>query len=283
MDDDAVGAQHAVPLQNVVVRWRATLAYDGTAYNGFQRQADGIHTIQGTVEAAIAAVTGQPVTVIGAGRTDTGVHAEGQVISFDVAWKHSAEALLNAVNAVLPDDIAMSDMVMLSQQAGIRQAEGVASERGFHPRFDATARVYRYTVYSAPQRSPLLYHRAWHIRAALDTAAMQQAAGMLVGRHDFGAFGLPPHGENTVRQVMRSEWMADGSLLVYHVEANAFLQHMVRRIVGALVTVGRGGLSVSAFEAVFRGGQIVAKIPLAPPGGLVLEQVKYEGESRPKV
>jgi tRNA pseudouridine38-40 synthase len=265
--DDIVGVRCIVPLQ--IVRYRATLAYDGTAYNGFQRQAEGIPTIQGAVEAAIAAVTGQTVTVIGAGRTDTGVHAEGQVIAFDVAWKHSGEALLNAVNAVLPDEIAMSDLASLG--------EVVAGDRGFHPRFDATARVYRYTVYPAPQRNPLLWHRAWHVRAALNVEAMQAAAALLLGEHDFGAFGLPPHGENTVRNIVRSEWDQDGALLIYHVEANAFLQHMVRRIVGGLVTVGRGAMTVDAFDAMFRGGQIVAKIPLAPPGGLVLEQVKYAG------
>lgn len=272
MNDDWVGAPNPAPLQ--AARYRATLAYDGTAYNGFQRQASGTPTIQAAVEAAVAAVTGQAVTVSGAGRTDTGVHAEGQVIAFDVAWKHSAEALLNAVNAVLPDDIALQDLAMLGSVA--------PGERGFHPRFDAAARVYRYTVYTAPQRSPLLRRHAWHVRDALDVAALHEAAGLLVGEHDFGAFGLPPQGESTVRVVMRSEWASAPPLLVYHVEANAFLQHMVRRIVGALVTVGRGRLTLNAFAAVFRSGKIAARLPLAPPEGLVLEQVKYPGERRPK-
>ena len=265
---DGVGTTCQVAPTDTTKGYRATLAYDGTAYNGFQRQASGIPTVQCAVEAAVEAATGQTVTVIGAGRTDTGVHAEGQVIAFDVAWKHSAEALLNAVNAVLPDDIALSDLAVL---------EEVAGKRRFHPRFDATARVYRYTVYPAPQRSPLMRNRAWHVRAALDAAAMQRAAGLLIGKHDFGAFGWPPHGENKVREVARSEWSASERLLIYRVEANAFLQHMVRRIVGALVTVGRGGLTVDEFEAVFRGGKIVARFPLAPPQGLVLEQVKYPG------
>ncbi|MEO8392356.1 MAG: tRNA pseudouridine(38-40) synthase TruA, partial [Chloroflexota bacterium] len=100
----------------------------------------------------------------------------------------------------------------------------------------------------------------------------------LLGEHDFGAFGKPPQGDNTVRVVMRSEWMGEDNLLIYHVEANAFLQHMVRRIVGMLVTVGRGAMTVSEFEAIFRRGEIVAKVPLAPPQGLVLEQVKYPGD-----
>lgn len=256
-----------------VVRYRATLAYDGTRYYGFQRQADGIATIQGAVEAAVAAVTGQAVTVTGAGRTDTGVHAIGQVISFDVVWKHSADALLNAINVVLPDDIALQNIAALG---GV-----VPGERGFHPRFDAASRVYRYSVYPAPQRDPLLHLRAWHVRAALDFEVMQAGAALLVGEHDFAAFGQPPQGETTVRAVLRSGWVEEAPLLVYRVEANAFLKHMVRRIVGLLVMVGRGGMTLGAFESIFRSRQLAAGVPLAPPQGLVLEQVKYPGDGQP--
>lgn len=261
----------------MTARYRATLAYDGANYSGFQRQAAGIATIQGAVETAVAAVTGQAVTVTGAGRTDTGVHAVGQVIAFDVDWKHSAEALLNAINAVLPDDIALQAIAALG--------EVLPGERGFHPRFDAVARVYRYTVYPAPKRDPLLRQRAWHVRAALDVAQMQTAALLLVGEHDFGAFGQPPQvtpdGASTVRTVLRSEWTENAPLLVYRVEANAFLQHMVRRIVGMLVAVGRGEMPLSAFEAIFGSCQIPAGVPLAPPQGLVLEQVRYPGDGQP--
>jgi len=254
-----------------MMRYRATLAYDGTRYSGFQRQAAGIATIQGAVEEAVAAVTGQTVTVKGAGRTDTGVHAEGQVIAFDVAWKHSADALLNAINAVLPDDIALQDAAMLG--------EVVPGERGFHPRFDAVSRIYMYTVYPAPQRDPLRCQREWHVRASLDVSPMQMAAALLVGDHDFAAFGQPTQGESTVRVVMRSEWSSeDAPRLVYGIEANGFLKHMVRRIVGLMVVIGRGGMPVSKFEAIFRSRQISAGVPLAPPQGLVLKQVKYPGE-----
>ncbi len=260
-------------MSETVVRWRAALAYDGTAYYGFQRQAHGIPTVQGTVEDAIAAVTGQTVTVIGAGRTDTGVHAAGQVIAFDVGWKHSADRLLSAINAVLPDDIAFRNLAMLGEiQPG---------ERGFHPRFDAVSRLYKYTVYAAPTRDPLLRRRAWHVTAALDFPALQSAAALLVGTHDFGAFGKPPRGENSVREVLRSGWLDETPLLVYCVEANAFLQHMVRRIVGLLVAVGRGALTVRGFEAVFHSRKIAAGTPLAPAHGLVLEKVAYPGEIRP--
>lgn len=273
--DDTVGAGVTPAPTEIVARWRATLAYDGTNYYGFQRQAAGIATIQAAVEDAAAAVTKQAVTVTGAGRTDTGVHATGQVIAFDVAWKHSTDDLLNAINAVLPDDIALQDLARLG--------EVVPGERGFHPRFDAVSRVYRYTVYPAAQRNPLLRRRAWHVRAALDVAQMQKAAHLLPGTHDFGAFGLLPRGESTTRTVMRSEWASDDHLLVYCIEANAFLQHMVRRIVGMLAAVGRGAMTVDEFEAIFMSGQIAPGIALAPSQGLVLEQVKYPGEGNETV
>jgi tRNA pseudouridine38-40 synthase len=279
--DNSVGAGlKPTPTENAR-RYRATLAYDGTRYDGFQRQASGIATIQAAVEEAITHVTRQTVTVIGAGRTDSGVHAAGQVIAFDVAWKHSSDALLQAINAVLPDDIALQDLAMV---------EEVPGERGFHPRFDAVSRVYKYTVYPAAQRNPLLRQRVWHVRAQLDAEVLRQSAALLLGEHDFGAFGKPPQGENTIRSVMRSEWLAekypafsDTQLLIYRIEANAFLQHMVRRIVGMLVTVGRGAMTVSEFEAIFQRGEIVAKAPLAPPQGLVLEQVRYPGRRQPQV
>ncbi len=254
-------------------RYRATLAYDGTAYTGFQRQRIGLSTIQGAVETAITTATGQPVTVIGAGRTDKGVHASGQVIAFDVIWKHSAEALMSAINAVLPDDIALQEIAVLGEVA-----DAASGEWGFHPRYDARSRVYKYTVYAAQQRDPLLRRQVWHFRAVLDVAAMQQAADLLLGEHDFAALGQSPTGESTVRTVLRSEWSREGRLLVYRVEANAFLKHMVRRVVALLVAVGRRRLTVAEFEAILLSREIPGGIALAPPHGLVLEQVKYPGE-----
>jgi len=158
-------------------RFRATLAYDGTAYQGFQRQAGGAPTIQGEVEAAIARITGQVVTVIGAGRTDTGVHATGQVIAFDLVWPHEAVQLMNAINAHLPPDIALQD---------------IAQHEGFHPRFDALTRLYSYYILPVRQRFPMHRSRTWQLRAPLDAAAMQAAAALLVGRHDFAALARRP-------------------------------------------------------------------------------------------
>jgi tRNA pseudouridine38-40 synthase len=248
-----------------VTRYRATLAYDGSAYQGFQRQVDGVPTVQAAVEDAIARIVQQNVTVLAAGRTDAGVHAVGQVIAFDVDWRHATADLLRAINAVLPDDIALQD---------IRQHADF-----FHPRYDALSRVYYYRVLNAEQPQPLLRNLCWQIRGDLNVNIMQDAAEMLIGTHDFAAFGNPPQGENTIREVMMSRWTREnqpfGDFLVYRIEGTAFLHHMVRRIVGMLTDVGRGALSLAQFEAIFQSADLSQATTLAPPQGLTLEKVRY--------
>lgn len=254
------------------LRYWGTLAYDGTAYQGFQRQAEGVPTIQAEVERAAATVIGQPVTVLGAGRTDAGVHAIGQVIAFDAAWRHGAERLLSAINAYLPDDIALFHLE-------------AAPTPGFHPRFDARSREYRYVVLNAPVRDPLLGRRVWHLRGALDAEAMQQSAAALIGRHDFGGFGKPPQGENTIRTVLRSEWTQEphetGFLWVYSIEADAFLQHMVRRIVGVMTMVGRRMQPVEIIPRLLHEGVMPVGLTVAPPQGLTLVKVRYSAGETP--
>jgi tRNA pseudouridine38-40 synthase len=248
----------------VTTRYRAVVSYDGTAYQGFQRQAGDTPTIQLALERAVVQVSQQPTTVIGAGRTDTGVHAAGQVIAFDITWTHSDHDLLRALNAVLPDDIALHELVQYP---------------GFHPRFDAMSRVYRYVIIHAEQRQPLLGRYTWHIRGILDADRMQTAANVLIGEYDFATFGAPPKGTNTVRTVMRSEWVIEqqpyGTRLTYWIEANAFLQHMVRRVVGMLVDVGRGMRTMQQFETAFRAVSLAKGWTVAPPQGLTLEMVRY--------
>lgn len=260
------------------MKWRAALAYDGAAYQGFQRQADGVPTVQAAVEAALEQVSGKAITVVGAGRTDTGVHASGQVIAFELDWAHAPAALVRALNAALPDDIAL------------QSAE--PAEARFHPRFSASARLYRYRVYAAAARHPLM-KRAWHVRPSaaagdLDGAAMSAAAALLIGQHDFAAFGQPPSGTHTVRTIMRSEWLRDsvyeGALWTYTIEGNAFLQHMVRRVVGMLVDIGRGWRTSADLAGTMERGQLGADPwTLAPPHGLTLEHVTYDaaGQRRP--
>lgn len=247
--------------------YRAVISYDGTGYAGFQRQASSTPTIQGTLEDALAHVTGQTITVTGAGRTDAGVHAAGQVIAFAASWRHTAEDLWRAANAALPDTIAVLSL-------------GEADE-GFHPRYAARSRVYEYTLYSAPVRQPLLNKYAWHVRGLLDHQAMQQAASSLVGVHDFASFGQPPQGDVTVREVLQSVieavpgGPANAQLLHYTIEANAFLYRMVRRIVGALVRVGSGNLTLEAFEAAFEAADGTWPSLTAPAHGLSLVKVNY--------
>jgi len=246
-----------------MARYRAQVAYDGSPYQGFQRQSNAL-TIQGELEAALTRLMGQHVTIWGAGRTDTGVHAVGQVIGFDAEWSRSTQTLMAALNTHLPPTIAITSLV--------EQAE-------FYPRNGVQSRRYRYEVWAAPVRDPLLVQRVWHVYATLDQEAMQQAANMLVGIHDFATFGQDPHGKNTVRHVFASEWAhvshASGVRYTYTIEATAFLHHMVRRIVALLVAVGRGQRSLNQFETAFRGADVKYALPPAPPQGLTLEAVTY--------
>lgn len=247
--------------------YRAVVAYDGTGYFGFQRQAGGTPTLQGELEDALERVTGQHVTLKAAGRTDTGVHATGQVIAFELDWRHSPEALGRALNANLPDAVAVQALDQV--------------EQGFHPRFDARSRVYEYTLYAAPVRQPLLNRYSWHVPAnsPLDVDAMQRAASHLIGVHDFATFGQPLQGESTVREVMRSELLVmpqpAGQLIRYRIEANAFLYRMVRRVVGALVRVGSGELPLDEFEAAFRAADGTWPNQAVPAHGLCLVEVRY--------
>lgn len=244
-------------------RFRATLAYDGTAYFGYQRQPD-VPTVQERVEQALSKILQTPTTVHAAGRTDTGVHATGQVIAFDALWKHDASTLLRAINAKLPDDIALQD---------------IAEQADFHPRFDALSRTYRYDLAVLDVRQPLLAKRAWQMQSDLDERVLQQTARMLTGEHDFAAFGKPPQGTNTVRVVYESAWQIGTALPgishSYSVTATAFLHHMVRRMVGMQVAAARGEISLAQFEDIFKSAHLARNHWIAPPQGLTFVEVRY--------
>ena len=242
------------------MRVRAVVAYDGTDYSGLQRQANG-PTVQAALEAALARVSQEAITVLAAGRTDAGVHAAGQVIAFDTAWRHGLDDLHRALNAVLPADVA------------VQKVEQAAPD--FHPRYDAHSRCYRYTVYNAPVRCPLTRRYSLHVTASLDVVAMQQAAQSLVGERDFATFGQPPQGKITVRRVLAAEWGGEMPRLTFDIEANAFLYRMVRSIVGTLLQVGRGGMDVEEFVAALASCDRSRAGPTAPPHGLCLMEVKY--------
>lgn len=242
-------------------RYKALVEYDGTAYYGFQRQIEAHPTIQGELEKAITHLTQQPINVIGAGRTDSGVHALGQVISFDLEWRHGVEALQRAINANLPADIAI---LQLNQALPT-----------FHPRFDARRRSYAYHIFNAAVRSPVRRFQSWHVRQSLNVDKMNQAASILLGRHDFGTFGQPPIGENRVRELFRAEWVRDRDLLIFYIEANAFLYRMVRSLVGSMKLVGDDSWTVEDFVAAFRSCDRSRSGTAAPPQGLYLVSVTY--------
>ena len=238
----------------------AKVEYDGTDFYGFQIQARE-RTIQGEIERALGDVTGIKTQVVGAGRTDRGVHAQGQVIRFDVRWRHGLGDLQRALNAVLADDVAVLEM-------------GLASE-GFHPRFSARRRVYRYTILHHPWRSPLARRTAWHLTRKPDVDRMAEASRYLVGTHDFATFGRPPQGKNTVRTVFRAEWQAIGSRSLFEIEADAFLYRMVRNIVGTLVQVGWGQISAQEFGVLLQARDRSLVKQVAPAQGLCLIRVDY--------
>lgn len=247
-----------------MARYKAIIEYDGTDFLGFQRQAVG-RTVQAELEVALNHIGWTGKAVLGAGRTDTGVHASGQVIAFDLGWRHGADDLLRALNANLPRDIAVKSVAECAPD--------------FHPRFSARGRRYRYTIYNAPVRSPLMARSAWHVwPSALNIEAMQAASRLLLGRHDFAAFGSDPEdGANTVRTIEFVEWSAvlPGTFVYFDIQAHAFLYRMVRSLVGALKCVGSGELTVEAFGAIFRSGDRSQCPPLAPPQGLCLMEVLY--------
>ncbi len=240
---------------------RATVAYDGTDFYGFQVQA-AQRTVQGTLEDALFKITQERVRVIGAGRTDSGVHALGQVVAFRTGWRRSPAELQRALNAVLPRDVAVWSLTEAAP--------------GFHPRFDARSRVYRYTIWNHPVRNPLLRRVAHWVPQALDVGAMAEATRLLVGEHDFATFGSPPQGDNTVRRVIAAGWTRDGDRLYLDIEANAFLYRMVRSIVGTLLRVGRGELTVEGFADAFAAADRSQAGPTAPACGLCLVAVHYD-------
>jgi tRNA pseudouridine38-40 synthase len=249
-------------LKKINQTYRALIEYDGTAYNGSQRQREEFTTIQGELEAALSHLARQPVTVTGAGRTDSGVHATGQVIAFTISWRHGIDALHRALNANLPADIA------------ILQLDTATAD--FHPRFDAVRRAYVYHIYNAPVRSPMRRHTSWHVTRPLDIEAMNEAAAHLIGTHDFATFGQPPQGNNSVRQVFQAVWQQDGPMLSFYIEANAFLYRMVRSLVGSLKLVGDGSWQVADFVAAFASSERSRCGTVAPAAGLCLVSVWYE-------
>jgi len=242
--------------------YKSIIAYDGTAFQGFQRQAGDRRTVQGVFEQALRALSWQGRSITAAGRTDAGVHARGQVVAFELAWRHAPQQLTQALNANLPPDVA----VWWTAEAALK----------FHPRFDAVRRRYRYTLITAPVRHPLRERYAWRIWPEPVVTAMECIAGQLIGRHDFASFGRAPiPGGETVRNVFQAAWISDEGSLWFEIEADAFLYHMVRKLVAAMVKVGLRSIEPQDVLGYLKNPEARWEGNIAPACGLCLEDVIY--------
>lgn len=245
----------------LVERYKFTISYNGTAFSGFQRQGE-TRTVQLELENALQKLGWKEESIVGAGRTDSGVHAAGQVFSAALEWRHGEEQLRNALNAKLPDDLS------------VLKAEKAAWD--FSARYSALSRTYRYQICFSPARLPLKEEFSWRIWPRLSLEDLNQVSRHFVGIHDFRAFGSPPRkNHSTVREIFANSWIQrSDDEVCFEIEANAFLYHMVRRIVFLQVAYAKGSVTEEEIIRAVRDG-IDAKPGLAPARGLQLWRVRY--------
>ncbi|MBT3362312.1 MAG: tRNA pseudouridine(38-40) synthase TruA [Chloroflexi bacterium] len=235
--------------------------YDGTNYHGFQLQTSE-PTIQGELEKALKKLTGESIRVIGASRTDAGVHAKAQVIGFKSKAALEIKNYADGLNHYLPRDIA------------VRSAQTVDSN--FKLRGEVKNREYRYRILNSKQRSPLEQNRAYHIDIELDLDTMVSAAGKLVGTHDFASFTTSDnYSEDTTRIVYDAGFSRKDDLILFDIKANSFLKQQVRRTIGTLIRVGTGDITTEEFERIINARKYGLAKPTAPPDGLYLTAVNY--------
>lgn len=240
------------------------MEYDGSRYHGFQWQ-DGLPSIQGEVEKALTKLTGEKRRVMSASRTDAGVHAKGQVVSFRTGSALSTHSFVGGLNYYLPADIAVKAAYRVDDNFNVRR--------------EAVSREYSYYILNSPTRSPIRKGFAYLVAGPLDIEAMSQACQALVGEHDFASFA----GRNgasvksTVRRVFRAEVDRDGELVIFNIAANSFLLHQVRNTVGALIRVGLGKMNLDEFHSILEAREPALAGPTAPACGLCLDRVNYPG------
>ena len=241
---------------------KLTIAYDGTAYHGWQIQ-ENARTIQGVLQEKIGVITEERISLIGSGRTDAGVHALGQVANFRTESRLPLDALKRGTNSLTPDDIV------------IRHIEEVGGE--FHARYGARSKLYEYRILNSLVPSPMERNFSWHIAHSLDLGTMRRAAGALLGTHDFSSFrSAKSDNLNPVRTLMTLDIeKKDDHMIVIRVRSNGFLKQMVRNIVGSLVDVGRGRITPDDFEAIRDARDRTKAGMAAPPHGLFLVEVEY--------
>lgn len=241
-------------------RWKLILQYDGTDFHGWQKQPD-VRTVQGEVDNSLSTLFQQEITTMGQGRTDAGVHAEAQVAHVDLPDSAERGKLLHAMKGLLPRDVALS--------------EAEIADENFHARFDAISRAYRYQVCGG--RRPLYRRIVWELHQTVDVDILNRCASFIMGEHDFINFCIPNDEEEmtTISTVHKSEWSLENGILCYRVEANRFLRHMVRRLVGTMVRTSIGSHTVDQFNEMLDGSPTDKKGFSAPAQGLILEKVRY--------
>ncbi|MBI5569180.1 MAG: tRNA pseudouridine(38-40) synthase TruA [Desulfomonile tiedjei] len=251
-----------------MTKLRAVVEYDGTDYHGWQLQKV-LPTIQGELESALGRILRTPTRVYGAGRTDAGVHAQGQVAHFLADWPRSSEELQRGCNALLPASIALRALDRAPED--------------FHARHSARNKAYTYQILNRVLRSPFHRRYAWHLPDPLDLGRMQEAAAFLEGTHDFATFGAPTDGTpSTVREVLEARWEAGNEgMLRFSIRATGFLRYMVRAIVGTLVQVGRRKIAPEELRFALESRQRSRSGPTAPPLGLFLMSVHYDDGGAP--
>jgi len=248
------------------------IEYDGTNYHGSQSQLNA-PTIQGEIEKALKKLTGERIRIKIASRTDAGVHARGQVVSFDTVAKLPLKSFIDGLNHYLPQEIAVK--------------EAFKAEQSFDVRRRAVSREYRYYILNSPTRSPIEQRFSWRVAGRLDIEAMQRACQTLIGRHDFASFVSSTETarrKRTVRDVFQAEITRDGDMVIFDIIANSFLPHQVRNIIGSLIKVAQGKMTIDEFKNMVESGTPGLAGPTAPADGLFLMQVNYpvpfNGEAR---
>jgi tRNA pseudouridine38-40 synthase len=239
---------------------RLDLAYDGSGFRGYARQ-EGLRTVQGALEDALATLLGRPVETSVAGRTDAGVHALGQVVSIDVDGEVDLAKLARSLNGLIGPEIA----VMSATHA----------DDAFDARFSAVWRIYRYAMDTGEAPNPLRRGYEWHVGSHLDRGAMAAAARHFIGEQDFSAFCRASEGSSNVRRVDQATWEADGNSLHFWIRSNSFCHQMVRSLVGLCYDVGRGFTPVGSVREIIDGRDRGRVVTVAPPHGLVLWEVGY--------
>ncbi len=250
-----------MPEENVTRNIKLTIEYDGTNYHGWQIQ-DNALSVQEVLSKAIKRLTGEDIIPDGSGRTDSGVHAYGQVANFRTSSKIPADKFARALNVYLPDDIS------------IKASEAVESD--FHSRFSAKGKHYRYMVLNRPSRSALWAHRAWNVRGELNLTAMNEAARYFLGYHSYKAFCAAGHSVKSFdRTIFYSEWTRDGDFLIFDTRGDGFLYNMVRIMVGSMVDIGKGRFKPDVIKNALESGSRHSVGVTAPPSGLYLVEVYY--------